>query len=169
MAMTTASPDPLLPRLHDRHKAAVAREALARWKAQHEVVKERRDALAAKFQGLYEPFVGEIVPVLLEIEQVDHQIRQVNATAPLDGTTGMYLQPVEIVARAPSRPNWPSIMTDLRLPHWSPHGGMAWPPHRPIDFAQLQMATRPPGDPRLYTARWYEVHEEEKARASRGK
>jgi hypothetical protein len=60
-------------------------------------------------------------------------------------------------------------MTDLRLPHWAPHDGMAWPPHRPIDFAQLQMSTRPPGDPRLYTARWYEVHEEEKMRASRGK
>jgi hypothetical protein len=76
------------------------------------------------------------------------------------------LEPVEVVARGPSGPNWSSIMIDPRLPHWAPHAGQAWQPHRPIDFAQLQMATRPPDDPRLYTARWYEVHEQQAARAS---
>jgi hypothetical protein len=159
----------LLPRVQEHHKAVAAREALARWRSRHDAVKERRDALAAQLQALYQPFVEQIVPLLLEIEEVDCQIRQVNATAPLDGTTGMHLQPVEIVARAPSGMNWLSIMADLRLPHWAPHAGLAWPPHRPIDFVQLQMSTRPPGDPRLYSARWWEVQEEKKLRASRGK
>jgi hypothetical protein len=158
----------LLPRLQQHFQTVVAREELATWRSRHDDVKERRDAAAAKLQEVYEPFVEQIVSVLLEIEQIDHDIRQVNATTPADGATGTHLEPVEIVARAPSGPNWSSIMNDLRLPHWAPHAGQAWPPHRPIDFAQLQISTRPPGDPRRYTARWYEVYEEEKLRASRG-
>jgi hypothetical protein len=138
-----------LPRLKKHYETVAAREELARWRSRHNEVKERRDAAAANLQALYEPFVEQIVPLLLEIEQIDHAIGQVNATTPADGATKMRLEPVEIVARAPSGPNWSSIIRDLRLPHWAPHAGQAWPPHRSIDFAQLQMATRPPGDPRL--------------------
>jgi hypothetical protein len=154
----------LVPRLVAHLRAVTAREELARWRSRHNEVKQRRDAAVAKLQALYEPFVEQIVPLLLEIEQIDYDIRQVNATAPPDGTTGMYLQPVEIVARAPSGP---SILKDLKLPHWAPHAGQAWPPHRLIDFVQLQMSTLPGGDRRLYSSRWWEV-QEEKLRASRG-
>ncbi len=46
-------------------------------------------------------------------------------------------------------------MKDVRLPKWEGSPVPVWPPYRPLDPALITPV--PPGDPRLYTSRWYEV------------
>ena len=45
---------------------------------------------AVKRGDCYIPF-NEFVPLLLEVEEADAEVRRVNAAAPRDGATGMHL------------------------------------------------------------------------------
>ena len=144
-----------MPRLQSRYAEIAAAEELARWLPQHEAAKALRDALAAKLQSLYLPFVEEVVPLLLEIEKVDREAHRVNEAAPRDGTTGMYLRSVEEAARGPCERN--TIMKDLRLPAWEGSAAPAWPP----PFNPGLIAAMASGDPRRYSGDWWQVKEEE--------
>ncbi len=149
-----------LPRLQDRHCEVVAAEEFARWLPRQEAVKARRDALAAELCDRYIPFTNELVPLLLDIEEVDAEVRRVNAEAPRDGVTAMYLCSVEEEARGGEtlKLHDLQIMRDLRLPSWEPCSVPVWPPHRPIDPALLAPVAI---DRRRYSGDWWKVKEEE--------
>ncbi|MFZ0839949.1 MAG: hypothetical protein WAM77_20990 [Xanthobacteraceae bacterium] len=57
----------LLPRLHQHLDKTVAAEVMANWSARNEAVRQHRDELAAKLRKLYQPFIKQIIPLLLSV------------------------------------------------------------------------------------------------------
>jgi hypothetical protein len=113
-------------------------------------------------RDLYLPFVEAIVPLLLNIEKADLEIRQVNLAAPAKAKLGGYLlRSVEEEARGPSalQLRHLQILKDLRLPNWDGGELPVWPPHRPPNPAVI--APMLGGDHRLSTDRWWEVKQEQ--------
>jgi ribosomal protein S12 methylthiotransferase accessory factor YcaO len=88
-----------LPRLRERFGKAQKQEDLDAWLPKHKAAKTRRDALAVKLRERYLSVIEELVPLLLEIEQADAEVRVVNLAIPSHGTTGMLLHSVEEEAR----------------------------------------------------------------------
>jgi hypothetical protein len=145
-----------LPALQMRAQETYRAEELTRWLPRHEAAKVRRDAVAAKLCELYPALINELVPLLLEAEAADAEVRQVNCAAPQDG--GRHLCSVEEQARGSEagKFNNLTLIKDLRLPTWVPSQLAIWPPHRPMD-PHLISPLPAGGDPRLYTDRWWEV------------
>jgi hypothetical protein len=149
-----------LPRLQKRHCEVVAAEEFEHWLPRREAVKARRDALAAKLGDLYVPFINEAIPLLLEVEEADAEVRRVNPEAPQDAA-GMHLHSVEEEARGGEigRLHNLQIMKDLRLPSWEASSVPLWPPHHPIDPTLFMPMVS--GDRRRYSGEWWKVKEEE--------
>jgi hypothetical protein len=149
-----------LPRLEKRYCEVVAAEEFSTWLPLHEAAKMRRDALSSKLRDRYIPFVNEFLPLLLEIEEADREVRRVNEAAPRDGAIGTRLHSVEEEARGPETcgANMLSIIKHLKLPSWEPSSVPVWPPYRPIDPALIAPVAG--GDPRLYTGDWWQVGQE---------
>jgi hypothetical protein len=143
-----------LPPLQGRYREVVAAEESGRWLPQHEAAKARRDALAARLPELYVPFLKQFVPLALEIEALNREIRRVNESAPRHGATGMHLDSVETAARGAE-----GLLRDIKLPAWEPNAKPAWPLHGPFDPTQITPGLG--GDLRLYSADWWRVGEEE--------
>jgi hypothetical protein len=61
----------VLPRLQNRLREVQLEEEFARWLPRRNAAMARRDELAAKLREVYPPFIQAIVPLLLEIEEVD--------------------------------------------------------------------------------------------------
>ncbi len=124
----------VLPRLQESFSKVAAREAYDDWVlTAYEPVKAQRDAAAAELRMLYAPFVVRMADLLLRIEQIDGAIRRVNDTRPRCESAngdGRHLQSVETEARGAGRLNETLIVRDLKLPHWHPNDGLAWPPYR---------------------------------------
>ena len=123
-----------LPRLQESFNKVAAEEAYNNWViTAYEPVKAERDGAAAELRSLYAPFVVKMADLLLRIEQIDSAIRRVNDTRPrcesADGD-GRHLQSVETEARGAGRLNETLISRDLKLPHWRPGDGYAWPINR---------------------------------------
>ena len=125
----------VLPRLQENFSKIAAEEAYNDWVINaYEPVKAERDAAAAELRALYAPFVIKMADLLLRIEQIDGAIRRVNDTRPRCESAngdGRHLQSVETEARGAGRFNETLLARDLKLPHWSPADGFAWPPYRP--------------------------------------
>ena len=123
-----------VPRLHQRFAAVEAAERYARWVTDYDNVRAKRDAVAAELLALYAPLVIKIVDVLERVEAIDAEVKRVNASKPTDADQsngdGRYLDLVETAARGGARLNETILQRDLRLPHWHPADGFAWPPHR---------------------------------------
>jgi hypothetical protein len=87
--------------------------------------------------------VVKVTDLLLQIEQIDAEVRRLANAKPYDADAangdGRHLRPVEAEARGVEgfRLEQASIMRDLKLPHWAADGGFARPPHRPLVLAQL--------------------------------
>jgi hypothetical protein len=132
-----------LPRLQHRLTKIEAQERYDRWLVYYEAVKAKRDAAAAELHVLYAPFVVKMMDLLLQIEQIDAEVRRLANAKPYDADAangdGRNLRPVEAEARGVEgfRQDQASIMRDLKLPHWAVDAGFAWPPHRPMLLAQL--------------------------------
>jgi hypothetical protein len=82
--------------------------------------------------------------LLMRIEQIDATIRHVNDTRPLCESAngdGRHLRSVGTEARGAGRLNETLIVRDLKLPHWEPSDGLAWPPYRlalPFKLSELE-------------------------------
>jgi hypothetical protein len=132
-----------LPRLQHRLTKVEAQERYDRWLVDYEAVKAKRDAAATELHRLYAPFVVKITDLLLQIEQIDAEVRRLADAKPYDADAangdGRNLRPVEAEARGVEgfRLEEASIMRDLKLPHWAVDAGFAWPPHRPMLLAPL--------------------------------
>lgn len=157
-----------LPRLQARLNEVRSEEELARWLPQREAAKAYVDELAAKLGELYRPFVHAIVPLLLEIEEADHEVWRVNQAMPDKAkSAGRYLlHSVEHEARGHSADQLRhlQIMKDLQLPNWEGSELPVWPPHRPRNLAVV--APLLGGDPRLFSNRWWEPKQEQAGAAA---
>ena len=135
----------VLPRLQESLSRVAAQEAYNDWvKTAYEPVKAQRDAAAAELRSLYAPFVIKMADLLLRIEQIDREIRRVNDTRPRCESAngdGRHLQSVETEARGAGRLGETSICRDIRLPHWRPGDGYAWPINRlalPFHLSEIE-------------------------------
>jgi hypothetical protein len=106
------------------------------------------------------PALGWLVSLLQHIELCDAGIRRVTESAPLHhGCTSKHLQEVERASgTVPSRYGNLSVGKDLKLPAWEGSTVYMWPQWRVMDPALFTPVVI--GDSRLYSSRWYEVHEE---------
>ena len=134
-----------VPRLQQRYTKVEAAERYARWIVDYDNVRAQRDAVASELLALYAPLVIKIVDVLERVEAIDGEVKRVNATKPTDADQsngdGRYLDLVETAARGAGRLNETLIVRDLRLPHWVPSDGLAWPPYRlalPFKLSELE-------------------------------
>jgi hypothetical protein len=129
-----------------QHFAKVeAAERYARWVVDYDNVRAKRDAVAAELLALYAPLVIKIVHVLEWVEAIDADVKRVNASKPTDADRskgdGRHLDLVETAARGAGRLNETHIGRDLKLPHWNPADGFAWPPLRlalPFKLSELE-------------------------------
>jgi hypothetical protein len=132
-----------LPRLRHRLTKVEAQERYDRWLVDYEAIKAKHDAAAAELHALYAPFVVKMTDLLLQIEQIDAEVRRLTNAKPTDADAangdGRNLRPVEAEARGVEgfRQEQASIVRDMKLPHWAVDAGFAWPPHRPMLLAQL--------------------------------
>jgi hypothetical protein len=134
-----------LPRLQQRFVKLEAAERYARWMVDYEDIRARRDTLAAELRALYPPLVVKLADLMDRIEAIDSEVKRINATKPIDADAangdGRGLDLVETVARGGARLNETVIVRDLKLPHWNPGDGFAWPPFRlalPFQLSELE-------------------------------
>jgi hypothetical protein len=126
----------VLPRLQETFSKVAAEEAYNDWViSAYEPVKAERDAAAAELRALYAPLVTRLADLLGRIEAIDAEVKRVNNSKPTNADAangdGRFLYGVETHARGAGRLNETLLARDLKLPHWTPADGYAWPPHRP--------------------------------------
>jgi hypothetical protein len=134
-----------LPRLRQRFTKLEAAERYARWVVDYDDVRARRDTLAAELRALYPPLVVKLADLMERIEANAEEVRRINATKPVDADAangdGRRLDLVETAARGAERLNETLIVRDLKVPHWNPADGLAWPPFRlalPFQLSELE-------------------------------
>ena len=98
-------------------------------------VQAERDAAAQELRGLYAPLVTRLADLLERIETIDAEVKRIDNSKPMNADAangdGRILYGVETHARGAGRLNETLLARDLKLPHWSPADGFAWPPYRP--------------------------------------
>jgi hypothetical protein len=152
----------LLPRLQKRFGKVQAREHLAQWQAGYEALKIKRDELATELCQIYPPAAAKITDLFHRIAANDAALSVLHQQRPAG--VGLHLHSAELVARGLDgfTRDEPSIANGLKLPDWEHGAQMTWPPPPQRIDPTLLMPVRH-GDPRLYTDRWYEVCEEQRA------
>jgi hypothetical protein len=153
-----------LLRRQQRLRETQERERRAKWYADYEALKSRRDALAAEFREVYTEFEARVVDLLTRTAANDAEISNLHSAR--SSGVKLHLLEAELVARGLERftRDVPSIAKELKLPAFEPGQPPAWPPrpqfHRPL-------AAPMPYDPR-FSNRWWEAgearrrHEEER-------
>jgi hypothetical protein len=143
-----------LPRLHEAHRQARAREHEIAWLEDYRAIEIERDALVADLAKEYPDCVRRLLDILGKVPGVNARIAHLNSHAPRG--VGDRLQYVEQAARGEIGPNGLlSLMTDLRLPKWVFERGdryqLAWPPPQPALAAQVVSSV-----PYFDAANWHE-------------
>ena len=153
-----------LLRLQRRLRETRERERRAKWYADYEALKSRRDALAVEFCEVYTEFEAKVVDLLTRMAANDAEISNLHIAR--SSGVKLHLLQAELVARGLecfSR-DVPSIAKELKLPAFEPGQPLAWP-SRP-QFRRAPAAPMP-YDPR-FSNRWWEAgearrrHEEER-------
>jgi predicted transcriptional regulator len=146
----------VLPRLQQRLQEVQAQEYAARWLADYEQVKIKRDALAQEYGATYPKIVAQFVDLFSRAEAADKEVSRVNGSAPAG--EHRRLRQTELVARGLgnfSRAD-PPITKAVQLPDWTNSEKMAWPPAEPslaVQFATSMTFSHPSGD-------WWQQREE---------
>jgi hypothetical protein len=121
------------PRLQARLQKQEAAEYLAEWRAQYEMLKVKRDALAAELREVYPMFVAKMVDLFSRIGANDSECSQLHRARPAG--VKLHLDNPELVTRGLERftRDNPAIAQELRLPDFEQSARTAWPPRRPFD------------------------------------
>jgi hypothetical protein len=152
----------LKPCLEQRWQEVQAEEYLTYWHADHDVVKAKRDELAAELRELYPPVAAKIADLLNRLRAFDAELSRLHQARPA-GVREHLLRP-ELVGRGIERftINSPSLIDEVTLPAFEPGQPQVWPPPRKLDptlFASVPHNLH-------YSADWGLVAEE-RARATR--
>jgi hypothetical protein len=150
----------VLTRLQARYQEIAALEYLTKWKADYEVLKVERDALAAELSELYPTFASRVADLLTRIAANDVELSHLHRARP--SGVSLHLLGAELVARNLEKFGIanPSISKGLQLPNFDHSDRMAWPPRRTFDSAVFSAVSAP----RRFSADWG-VAAEEEARA----
>jgi hypothetical protein len=152
-----------LLRLQRRLRETQERERRAKWYAEYEALKSKRDALAAEFREVYTEFEARVVDLLIRMTANNAQISNLHLAR--SSGVKLHLLDAELVARGLESftRDVPSITKELKLPAFEPGRPPAWPP-RPQShstwFAPM------PYDPR-FSSRWSEVGERQRREQER--
>ena len=141
-----------LPRVQAKYQAALTAEEYAQWLPRYQEVKDKEAALQKELAEVYPEVVRKLVDLFERIEQHGFAARAVNASKPAaaqgdgrdcDGALGA------------------DIAAALRLPDPSNPRFFAFPvPSTPIAIAAANAT--PASNPRLHSAEWWLVQEEDK-------
>jgi hypothetical protein len=158
----------VMPRLQTKYDKVSRNERHEKWCSEYDRVKIKRDAAAEKLRQLYPEMVAKFVAMLLEIEGVDQEVKQINTAHMPFLTDGyphdphhMLLKSVELTARGLDHFGTYDlqIIKDLKMPNFSEPAKQAWPvPKPPIDWSNVTPKFPSKG------ADWWKVKEEEEAR-----
>ena len=128
-----------LERLRERHEEALARVEAERRTATHADLMARRDALAARFEGVWRDHAEPLASFLHEVAAIDAEVNSANRLK-----LGPWLDKVETIARAGVGDVDTHKLVGLhtRVPPWSHdahrRGELMWPPQAPkLDMVAL--------------------------------
>jgi hypothetical protein len=152
-----------LLRLQRRLRETQERERRAKWYAEYEALKSKRDALAVEFREVYTEFEAKIVDLLTRMGANDAGISNLHIVR--SAGVQLHLLEAELVARGLEQftRDMPSITKELQLPAFEPGRPLAWP--RRLQSHSTWFAPMP-HDPR-FTARWGEVGERQRREQER--
>jgi hypothetical protein len=152
-----------LLRLQRRLRETQERERRAKWYAEYEALKSKRDALAAEFREVYPEFEAKVVGLLNRMAANDAEISNLHIAR--SAGVKLHLLEAELVARGLEQftRDMPSITKELKLPAFEPGQPLAWP--RRLQSHSTWFAPMP-YDPR-FTARWGEVGERQRREQER--
>ena len=153
----------VLPRLQQRHQELAAAEYLSQWKGDFEVLKVKRDELAAEFREIYPTCVSKIIDVLNRIAANEVELSHLHQARP--SGVSLHLLGAELVARGLDNftRDDPSIARELKLPDFEHSVRMAWPPP-PTSMGAAFAATMMPASDQRFSAEWWKEGEEGAAR-----
>ena len=160
----------VLPQLEAKYSAVAGKEVYSAWVAKEDAYVARRDAMADKLEAVYMEFAIKLLETLTEAKQIDAEGRQIASAKPghlpQAFSDGRYFKTVEQVARGLANISPEFSIYQLKIPAWNANQLV----HPIVDNSMaLAFAAVPvPGDPRLYTDRWHEAHED-RAKAEREK
>jgi hypothetical protein len=145
-----------LLRLQRRLRETQERERRAKWYAEYEALKSKRDALAAEFREVYTEFEARVVDLLIRMMTNNAEISNLHLAR--SSEVKLHLLEAELVARGLESftRDVPSIAKELKLPAFTPGQPLAWPASRRFQGAVFGPA---PYDPR-FSNRWWEAGEE---------
>jgi hypothetical protein len=147
-----------LLRLQRRLRETKEREDRAKWYADYQACKAKRDALAAEFREVYNELEAKVVDLLVRMAANNAEISNLHGARP--SGVKLHLLEAELVARGLERftRDVPSIAKELKLPAFEPGRPPAWPPQLQLHatwFAPM------PHDPR-FSSRWWEAGERQR-------
>jgi hypothetical protein len=113
-----------LLRLQRRLRETQERERRAKWYAEYDALKSKRDALAAEFREVYPEFEARVVDLLIRMAANDAEISDLHLAR--SAGVKLHLLGAELVARGLEQftRDMPSITKELKLPAFEP-GGLA--------------------------------------------
>ena len=147
-----------LLRLRQRLRETQEREDRARWYADYQACKLKRDALAAEFREVYNELEAKVVDLLVRMAANNAEISNLHGARP--SGVKLHLLEAELVARGLERftTDVPSITKELKLPAFEPGRPPAWPRRAQSHaswFAPM------PHDPR-FSSCWWEAGERQR-------
>jgi hypothetical protein len=144
-----------LLRLRQRLGEMQEREHRAKWYALYEVLKSKRDALAAEFREVYTDLEAKVVDLLVRMAANNAEISNLHSAR--SSGVKLHLLEAELVARGLERftRDVPSITKELKLPAFEPGRPPAWPRRAQSHATWLAPM---PHDPR-FSSRWWEAGE----------
>jgi hypothetical protein len=110
----------LRPRLDQRLQEVQAEEYFNQWRTEYEMLKAKRDELAAELSKLYPDFATKIADLFSRMSALVSELSRLHQTRPA-GISLHLLEP-ELVARGLERftTNQPSLVNEVRLPAFEP-------------------------------------------------
>jgi hypothetical protein len=143
----------VLPKLRSALSAALAKERLERWQADHARLRPKRDAVAARFAETYKDAVAKLLAAFQEAETLDREIDHLHGDAP----PGVGERLVKVSS---------SRLAGTQLFDFDT-GTKVWPPHQiPLGVEFVQSMRVDNSDPRIAQGRWHEVAAEREAAAA---
>jgi hypothetical protein len=153
-----ATDQALLSKLQARYQQAQTQEQATGWLAEHDRLKDERDALAEELREVYPDAVSKLVDLFGRIIANNEALSDLHQARP--SGVRQHLLSSELQARGLDgfTRDTPSILTSVHLLDWE-SGRQAWPPQRP-PMAAAFAATMVPAYGRRCTADWWMDNEQ---------
>jgi hypothetical protein len=152
-----------LVRLWERLNEIERVASTARWKADYDAVKAKRDILAKEFAELYPTLTAQLCDLFERAKLVDRECVRIDGEAP--AAEHRRLRGIELTARGLECFNRssPSLTGAVTLPDWTDSARMVWPPPKIPLSVQVAASIAPQHDPQ-YSGDWAAARAKDGAR-----